>query len=75
MKVEIFLAWYEMTIWAHYHKGWKILYLQFLPVVIAFKFKRKSVIKNQICPHCGEDELGYDKGKLRCLCCKKFINN
>ncbi len=30
--------------------------------------------KNQICPHCGEDELGYDNGKLRCLCCKKFIN-
>ncbi len=33
--------------------------------------------KNQICPHCGEDELGYDSlnGKLRCLCCKKFIKN
>jgi len=30
--------------------------------------------ENQTCPHCGEDELGYDKGKLRCLCCKKFIN-
>ncbi len=29
---------------------------------------------NQICPYCGEDELGFDNGKLRCLCCKKFIN-
>ena len=29
---------------------------------------------NQVCPYCGEDELGYDNGKLRCLCCKKFIN-
>ena len=29
---------------------------------------------NQICPHCGEDELGFDNGKLRCLCCKKFID-
>lgn len=30
---------------------------------------------NQICPYCGKDELGFDNGKLRCLCCKKFINN
>lgn len=29
---------------------------------------------NQICPHCGKDELGYDNGKLRCLCYKKFID-
>lgn len=29
---------------------------------------------NKTCPHCGEDELGFYKGKLRCLCCKKFID-
>ena len=35
---------------------------------------KPNIQKNQICPYCGEDELGYDNGKLRCLCCKKFIN-
>lgn len=33
----------------------------------------KEPTENQTCPHCGEDELGFDEGKLRCLCCKKFV--
>jgi len=45
------------------------------PLYIKKDVKPVYYTGNQTCPHCGEDELGFDQGKLRCLCCKKFIDN